>query len=314
MPVLGTTAPGIYTVGYLVDRTFDLLLGAQKQELNQLQAAIGAGDTEIAFTHAIQNMTQGTYLAVDNELMYVWSSNSASGSASSAVVQRGMRGTLPAAHDPGALVEIDPYFTRYQVRATLQDEIRSWGPQVYAVKTVDLQGVNFVRGYDLGSIAPWFTVLKVQRSPTTIIATPPPLSWPSVSYRVDHMAPTVNFPSGNALYITDPIPPFDTPSYHVTYAAPFNVDASFNDKDSLANMGIDSSDIDIAPYGAAWRLASSREVRRMLVEAKGTAADLQNFPPGYALKAAEEFKMLRDARLHDAITRLQAQYPIRRTA
>ena len=50
----------------------------------------------------------------------------------------------------------------------------------------------------------------------------------------------------------------------------------------------------------------------MLTEAQGATADLQNFPPGYMIKTAEEFKQLRDSRLQDAQERLLQQYPISR--
>ena len=140
-------------------------------------------------------------------------------------------------------------------------------------------------------------------------------SWARVNYRIDKNANLTSFPSGAALFITDPLGVFDSPrTFHVTYAAPIDVDTTFEDTDCLHVTGMDYSDIDIAPYGAAWRLASGREVRRMLTEAQGQNSDLQNFPAGYMVKAAEDFKNLRDSRLKDAIERLRAQYPIRRTS
>ena len=231
-----------------------------------------------------------------------------------------MKGTTAATHSNGTLVHVNPFFTRYQVRNTLQDEIRSWGPQVYQVKTADIAATDYVNGYDLGALNPGFGVIDVQRSPDTLFdSTPNDETWPSVKWRVVRSANLTAFPSGQALIITDPTPVFDSPTFHVVFAAPFDVDSPqspntvpFQDSDSLATMGIDNSDIDIAPYGAAWRLASGREIGRMLTERMGATADLQNFPPGYMVKTAEEFKVLRDSRLRDAQERLRSEFPIKR--
>lgn len=314
MPVLDT--PGAsYNVGYLLDRTFDLLLGSEREQMNQLGTAIEATATTLSLRYALGTLQRGTYIAVDTEVMYVWNAVTSAGGNTQATVQRGMKGTTAASHSEGAVVYINPYFTRYQVRQTLQDEIRSWAPQVFAVKTADLTATDFVRGYDMGDLGAWLFVIDVLVSPDTLLGTPSDKNWRSVDYRIDRSADTTTFPSGSALTVTSPLGIFNTPrTIHVVYGAPIDVDSTFTDGDTLLAMGMDSSDLDIAPYGAAWRLAASREVRRMLTEAQGNDADLQNFPPGYMVKAAQEFKMLRDSRLADAVARLRAQYPVRRAA
>ena len=60
-----------YTVGYLIDRTFDLLLGAAREDMN-VASAHGAGDTTISWTYTAGRANQGTYIAIDDEVMYVW--------------------------------------------------------------------------------------------------------------------------------------------------------------------------------------------------------------------------------------------------
>jgi hypothetical protein len=315
-PVLSPPSADIdstFTVGYLIDRTFDFLLGGGREELNQLTSTIDDETTSIDLNYTPAGLAQGTYLAVDDEIMFVWAVSSASGTASVVTVQRGMKGTQPAGHLAGAIVQVNPYFPKYQVRKTLQDEIRSWGPQVFAVKTIDIAGVDFVRGYDLTGIGAFFFGLDLTVSPDPYTGVVSSQNWRRIDYRIDSSADVSVFPSGAALFVTDPVGMFDTPrTLHLTYAAPLDVDSSFLDNDSLIEMGMDASDADIAPYGAAYRLASGREMRRMLIEGQGQISDLQNFPPGYQLKAAEEFKSLRDSRLQDAIQRLRTKYPIRR--
>lgn len=318
MPVLDSpTDPNAqFTVGYLIDRTFDLLLGANREELNQLTNNLNDVATVFSINYPPGSLTRGTFLTIDDEVMYVWSSTPSSGSSSTVTVQRGMKGTKAAGHEANSLIFTNPYFTRFQVRQTLRDIIRSWAPQVFAVKTKDLSIQNFVRGYDLGEIDPWFFALDLRLSSDTLIAVPDPRDWPEVSsYRVSHSANLAEFPSGNALFVTDPQALFDSPrTLHFTYAAPIDVDTQFNDVDNVILMGMDSSDLDIAPYGAAAQLAMSREMRRMLTEAQGAVADLQQFPPGYAISAAEKFQQMHDKRFNDAVQRLRAQYPLRRTS
>ena len=303
------------TVGYLIDRTFDLLLGAAREERNKCATYVDSTMTTIQVQYDLKNLARGTYVAIDDEVMYVWDTTPASGGYSTITVQRGDKGTIPTTHELGSIIAVNPYFTRYQVRQTLKDEIRSWGPQVFQVLTADLDLTDWVRGYDLGILGQWFYVLGVTESPDVNQGLVPDNLWVDVQYRIDRSANAASFPSGSALYVTSPQGVFSTPrTLHVTYAAPIDVDSSFLDTDLIANTGMDYSDIDIAPYGAAWRLAASREVRRMLTEAQGQNSDLQNYPAGYMVKAAEDFKQLRDSRLADAIERLRAQYPVRRTS
>lgn len=311
MPVFATL-PAPFTVRYLMDRTFDLLLGASREERNQLNANLDSATTNFAVNFTLGALQRGTYLTIDDETMYVWSSSSASGVSSTVTVERGDKGTTAVPHSAGAIISVDPYFSRYAVRETLRDEIRSWGPQVFQVKTADVTADNFVRGYDLGNIGEWFYILGVTESPDTMAGVKADNAWNEVSYKVVKSANTTAFPSGNALMITDPLGVFDVPrTFHIVFAAPIDVDTTFGDDDPLGTMGIDSSELDIPPYGAAWRLASSREIRRMLTEAQGQNSDLTNFPAGYQLKAAEGFKQLRDSRLGDAVARLRSQYPVR---
>lgn len=302
------------TVGTLVDRTFDLLLGSEREDINQLVVAITPAATTFNVRFSPPPKVK-SYLAIDTEVMYVVGAQTASGTSSTATVIRGMRGTTAVAHNATAVVYVNPFFTRYQVRNVLQDEIRSWGPQVFAVKTVDVSATAFIRGYDLGNIAPWLDVLSVRESPDPYQGVTDTKDWRTVPFTVLHSAPTSDFPSGNGLIITLPAGVFDTPrTFHVTYGAPFDVDATFTDSATLLSMGLDTSDLDIPPYGAAWRLAGSREMRRLLTQAMGEVADLQEYPPGYAIAVADKFKALRDSRLSDAAARLRAQYPLMRSA
>ena len=313
MPVF-SEIPASQTVGYLIDRTFDLLLGSAREERNQLSTDIDNKQTTFTVNYDLGSLRRGTYLAIDDEVMYVWDAVAGSG-VSTVKVQRGDKGTTPDVHSAGALIQVNPYFTRHAVRQAVQDDIRSWQPQVFQVKTVDISGQNYIRGYDFGTTDMVLSVFSVKISPDTMIAVSSDQNWPDVRFRFDPAAEPTIFPSGQSLTLVSGLGMYDTPrSLRVTYATPINVDSTFSDGDQLGAMGIMSTEVDIPPFGAAWRLMSGREVRRSLTEAQGQVADLTNVPGGYQIKASSEFKQFRDARLRDAAWRLRALYPLGRNS
>ena len=312
-----------YPVSYLIGRTRALLQGTSRVEANFLGANAGANDANL--TISINPSSQGAAMiepgdvvCVDDESMYVTAVTGQS-SGSTIAVQRGWYGTTAAAHMSGAIVYINPYYSQFEIRNSLMDEIRSWGPQVYAVKTVELTTTDLVNGYDLGALGEFYGIIAVRISPDALIGEISDKSWPDPSFEVLQDAPTSDFPSGNALIITQPDAIFDSPrTLHVVYAAAFNVDSTngagnptFQDGDDLiGTVGVALSDLDIAPLGAAWRLILNAELRRDQPEPMGTSGDLQAYQQTASMRVADMFKQLRDDRLHDAQIRLKAKHPV----
>jgi hypothetical protein len=304
------------TVGTLLDLTREELVGDARAEFNLLGAAISSPITypttaAITISNALGGITPGAYLGIDDELFYVWST-----SGNTATVTGGWFTTTATTHTAGSVVEVNPWFPRHRIRVNMQDEIRSWGPQVFAVKTTDISAVAGQRGYDLGAISPFYFVLRAQLDTTPLPGESSDESWPDVAFYVLQQAPTSDFPSGNALVLGVDIwnqPLFQVSTIHVTYAAPFDVDTSFSDTTDIVNtVGIDPSDLDIVRLGVRWRMLSAREVRRGLTESQAEPRTATEVPPMYLSQAAEAAKKLRDSRLADAQARLYAQYPRRR--
>jgi len=307
MPVFPAQATQ-YPVSYLMGRTFDLLLGAARQERNYLAASVGVGDATLTVSDPAAGLQRGTFCAIDDEVLYVRNATQTSTSATITVV-RGEKGTIASMHSSGATVYVNPFFTRYEVRRTLQDEIRSWAPQVFGVKAKTLNTADFVNGYDLGALGQWIGILQVYVSPDVASGMSSDKSWPTVPYRVERNANVTDFPSGNALIVTAPL--WDNPrTLQVLYASEFDVDTSFSDStDLIAQVGLDSHLLDIAPYGAAWRLISGWEIKRLAFQAQGQESDKVGVQAGATVQSAEQFKKLRDSRLNDAIIWLRSQYP-----
>lgn len=317
-----------YTVAQLVTDTIAHLMGTTRDQLNLLEnnlslQSVNYVDT-VQLTYPLGGAVVGAYISIDDETMIILNTNQAS---QQLTVLRGQKNSLLATHTAGAVVTVDPPFPRWTVMQALQDEIRSWGPQVFQVLTTDIATQSQVRGYDLGMIQPFFRVLDVTMTPPPFVGQPLYVvyaangstdnSWPSVPFHEVQSADTTGFPSGNGLVIDTSNGLVIPGTLHVTYTAPFDVDGVRSsvpwgdNSDLLADVGLDVSDLDIPAYGAAWRLLAFREVRRTFTNLQGQPRDAQEVPALAIQQAAAGFKQMRDSRLADAMFRLANRFPTR---
>lgn len=322
MPVLDVSTP-LYSVGYLINRVYDMVLGTTREQLCTTNGDIGATDKTINLTNA-DLVTPGSVLSIDDELVYIFDVSTAS-AGFNATVYRGFRQTTPTPHLSGTLSQINPYFSKHEIRESARDEIRSWAPKVFSIRTVDITALNQVVGYDLGNINVLHS-LACKISPNNADPLPLDNSWPDIPFDVNLAANTSVFPSGKSLTITAPGGIFDSmdpgstsdpttqsQTIHYIYATPFNVDLSFVDTTDLVDgVGVDESDIDIVIYGCAWRLTAGMEIRRNLLNPMQQSGNLQGVPPAAILHEADYYKQMRDDRLRDASNRLRGQYPVLR--
>jgi len=140
-----------YTLAQLTSDTLQQLRGTTRDEINILAAPLDAPAPltrqTISLTDDLNGVTIGSLLVVGDETMYVLS---ASPEGVTATVVRGFDGTTPQAAASGSIVLVDPPWTVGVVRNRLRDEIRSWGPQLFAVADMYIPIVQQQRGYDLG--------------------------------------------------------------------------------------------------------------------------------------------------------------------
>lgn len=309
------------TVSDLVDSTISKLQGTASDELNILGGSLSAQtpnfvDT-VPFQYSLGGVVPGAQLSIDDEAMYVLAVNESVGSAT---VLRGQKGSTAASHTVGAIVDVDPAWPRWVVMSTLRDEIRSWGPQVFQVVSKSITIVAGTVGYDLGYTGPIFERVRVYRDPPPWIAwgglpsdgygIPDNQSWPMIPAEIRQDQSPTAFPSGNALIIKSN-DLFVPSTVWVVFSAPFDVDTSWTDTtDVIADVGLDPSDIDIPALGAAWRLLSFRQPRRLLTNVADQPRDENAVPPLSLMQAAMQFKQERDSRLNDAQIRLLQRFPI----
>ena len=118
---------------------------------------------------------------------------------------------------------------------------------------MDINTVPYVRGYDLGSINPYYGVLDVLISPWPTYNAVDNLDWKRIRWRESSTMPTSDFPSGNGIIVAGisgltggDVPIWNvngvTTTLHVTYAAPFDTDIVASDAETTtlgADIGLD---------------------------------------------------------------------------
>lgn len=316
----------ITTVGDLLNDTIRHLLGVSRGEANTVSntTAVATTDTTVFFQYQPNGIARNSFINIDDELLFIWSVDTV---ANSAVVQRGMRGTVAASHAAGTWIDVNPRFPNYMIRAALQEEIRSWPHDLFQVKTLDITAgpastqqpnqVTVSRAYDLTGMDPNFYFgVELQHSPKAFSDT-----WFRVKrWRIERLPtsgpsatgstfPISYFPSGLALIVMEYI---YTGQMRLSYASPFDVDTVFTDATDVVNtIGLHRELLDIPPLGAAWRLLATREVRRTFVESQGQSRHAEEVPPEEIMKAALSLKGLRDNRLAQEVQRIRTRYPVR---
>lgn len=325
MPVFAPAATNKVLVADLVARTRRHLSGLHRSMLNQYLGSIDATTTSITLAFDTSSIAVGSYISIEDELMYVQSKQN----TPTVTVMRGMLGSTPAAHNgtiTPLLVEIQPRFPTFAIRQAVQDEIRSWSPRLFGVKSTNLLTNIGTRGYDIGTLldANWIDVLDVRRSTNqsglaygynALVKT-----WPRIPYSITRFSDSsandsggstfpTDFPSGTALMIKAN---YYNTTVSIIYSVAMRPPDAFGDSvDLLATMGFDPSWADIAPYGAASRLLIGREAVRNITESAGESRKAGDVPPQAIAQVANEFKAFRDQRLNEASRTLKAMFPIK---
>jgi len=288
---------GEANVSYIIEMTRRLVYSSHRQELNRLTTALNATNVTVQVDFAPDGIANGTYISIDDELMFVWEVNAG---GKTITVQRGMIGTTPAAHEAGALIEVNPRFPQAVIRQALKDELRSWGPRVYTTTTVELTPTN--QAVDLTGVGEFHHVLRVVRSPRTGSDL-----WFPIRYRQLEELNVSDFGSGKALML-DETPETGT-RIRVTVARPFVITDMSDNTNLQTTVGVPASMLDILPIGAGYRLMIGREVARTSTEAQGQPRFAAEVPPGHMQQTAIGLKQHRDARLAEEALRLAMRYP-----
>jgi hypothetical protein len=289
----------------MIQETRRHLQSGARDELNKLTSDPGTGIT-LAFDYALGSIATGAVLAIELELLYVWSVT-----GSQATVQRGFLGTTPVAHGAGTLVYVNPKWSDFAIFRALSEEIASYSSPVHGlfrVRTVDLTFSSAIAGYDLTGVTDFLSVYDVRWKGYVTG------DWPRItSWDISRNMATAEFASGSALLLYDGAGPGRT--IHVVYKAKFAALSSTLASDVETATGLHAEAHDIPPLGAAARLVAPREVKRSITDSQPESRAAVDVPPGTSRGAAQILLGLRNQRLQEESVRLHQAYPtLRRTA
>lgn len=284
-------------VGALVEQTRRLLLGAHTQQLNKLSATITATDTTISTTYDLKGAVAGSSICIGDELLYVWETVPAT---KTLTVSRGWLGTTPAIHVAGVVVEINPRFSTPILRQALQDELRSWPPELFNVQSQDVTVARDTRLVDMTTFGPVIQVLRVTRPPTSTET-----AWRRVTFRYERTT-SDSYPSG-VINLGTAIG--EATTLRIDAACPFAVDTFTDNIDLVTQVGLADSMLDIAPFGAAARLLATKEVQRVTMAAQGDPRIATEVQSGTITATSRSMRQLRDKRFAEEALRLRNAYP-----
>lgn len=285
------------TVAKVLADTRNFIMGTRRDVYNTLGSDIDADDTTLSFGLDSSNLTDGSYLEIDVEVMLLVS-------ASAGTVIRGFLGSTAATHTSGALIRVNSVYFDYWAMQELNGELLdlcSPSNGLFKVGTVDLTYNAANVGYDLTSTTTVEDILDVRYK--TPDATK---SWPRANFELARTMSTGDFASGNALMIKSGGFPGQT--MRVFYKAPYTAVTATTDT-LESNAGVHTEAVDLPAIGAAIRVATTREVQRNFFETQGDTKRPDEVPAGANTSALAGLRSLRQARISSEAARLQARWP-----
>lgn len=287
-------------VSELIEETRRLIFAGQREERNKLAISIFSGATGLTLTYPISQITRGTKLSIELEDIYVWDAAGTSVTA----MDRGQWGSTPINHSAGAVIHVNPKFSNWEIFNALNDELNSLSSPangLYRVSTTELVYNPVISGYAYSS-TDLLSVLEVRYgvpgpSREFLLSS----DWEFSSDLSDEFA------GSSAIFVRDAIvgqPVLIKGKFSFTPLTPFLTTDS-------ATTGLPPTAYDILPMGAAWRLTAGLESARNFSTSQGDTRRSAEVPPGANLGGSREWGRLREIRIREEASRLNAKYPAR---
>lgn len=304
------------TLGTTVD---DLINRVRRDALLGLRGPIytlgfphSAGATQVFLDRDPTKIGPGSVLAIDAELFYVLNVDAAT---KLATVVPGYLGTTEANHDLTAFVEVDSRVPKAALVDYAQQEILSWGSQLFRVDQVDLAVRHEERTYELDVDSIYF-LLDSRVAPLGTEIEEGTWSWagdawPKVEANLMRRMPTADFTSGFAIQLTQF--PRNTSTVRVAYARPFDTSTFDLDTDLVADVGLLPDWLDLLELGVRYRVLSSGLVGRTDARAAGMSRNAEEVTVTDVVRAADMARSMRDRRLADAGLELRRDWPYGRS-
>lgn len=250
--------------------------------LDKTSGSLSANATSITLTYG-SSLSRGDTLAVGLEDYLVWSYNS---SSKVVTVEAGQHGSTSATHSTGAKVWVRPRFSPWQVAVAINDEILSWGDEIYRIIT---DSFTTVAGQPVLALDASFNVdvpifglvdARINTGDLTQLVEAPYRyrSWrrPKRPRYITGLA-TADYPYG-ALHLGE-IPTF-AGAVQATFAVGFDMDTfpATTTNVLTTDYGLTESQQELASMGAAIRLIYGLDTARLDRSAQGDPRRAEETP------------------------------------
>lgn len=244
--------------------------GVQEQ-VTYLTGAAASGDLTLSV--APTDAPARGIVEVDNELIYVLSTDATGATMTIPPFGRGFRGTTAAAHVINSMVAFDPAFPKAEIIKAVNQIVEGLSPNLFQIKTTDLTYVSTEIGHQLP--ADCERVLEVKaKHPND----PENLWQPIPRWTFDTTSPLA---TGNTLNLYHPI--LAGVDIRVTYQAKFLPVAT-----TLADAGVPESYADLLLYGVAARMMRFLDPARVQLHSVENQSRAQAVQAGDAGRSANQ--------------------------
>ncbi len=294
------------TADTLITETEGHLLSGNRDEQNRLSNNISPTDETATFDFTLAGIAEKSYVCIDLEVMYVWSANATS---KTATVQRGALGSTPAAHSAGTVAYVNPLFSKWQIFKAINVEIEDMSSAdngLFAERSFELVTQPVQKIYTVPAANnDMMDVLEIRWQEVG-----PEKYFPKVPKGKYQIIRDMNNRDTNATGLSLRMEYGFTPGRPliVRYAAEFSPLVAITD-DVEATTGLTATMFDIPPLGAAARLMGVREAKRATVERAVNSRRAAEVPGGEAARAAGVLLQLLQSRIKNEGARLRRRWP-----
>lgn len=283
------------TVGDAVDRCLNTWLsGTFSTQQNAVKTGFDASPStvEIECMFPLTGVATGAFVAIENELAYIVDTDQTNNRL---VVVRGVRGTQPGGHIAGSLLEVNPRYPRYMIRAQMQADVEGWPRSLFNIQhfsaEVGMSGTTVAIPASINGFVPR-RVLGVRRK--------------SLSPTDDRYRRTVGYVTewdlldqGNVIMLDEGWG-WDR-TFAARVACGFNTEA-LNDDDNDLNddVGLAAGMREVMELGAAWRLLMGRGAVRLFPESEGQSRVPQEVGAQDIPRLAVQYRQLQQMRMEAA--------------
>jgi len=256
------------------------------------------------------NVVSRGFVQVNDEVMYVNSTNNIDNILTLAPWGRGQRGTVASSsHANASKVTVAPLFPRYEIKKAINDTLNAMYPSVFAIKQYQFNYIAARTTYDIPDEAQ--NILSVTHS---VIG--PSKEWlPVRAWQIDRTANPTAFGDGTAfghsLGIYSPVVPGRP--VNVAYSArPTLFDLTTTaDQEYATVTGMPNYSEDVVIYGAAFRMISFLDPSRLgPLSAEADVLDNQRGARS-GENAARFLFNIYNTRLNEVADNQRRQFPIR---